>query len=101
MPNFELHTILVYTEFMPTKPKISTVNISFQTDILREIDRVAHDEARSRSELIREAARMYISRKNHWNKIFSATQKYVHEHGLKKTDVSKAMAQHRRRKTTV
>lgn len=49
----------------------STVNISFQDDLLEQIDSVAHEEARSRSELIREAARLYIERKAKWKSIFS------------------------------
>ena len=39
---------------------VSTVNISFQEDLLDQIDRIAQNEARTRSELIREAARIYI-----------------------------------------
>ena len=37
-----------------------TVNISFQDRLLADIDRIAHRESRSRSELLREAARLYI-----------------------------------------
>ena len=50
--------------------KTSTVNISFKTDLMKKIDQIAKEESRSRSELIREAARMYIERKNKWKKIF-------------------------------
>ena len=48
----------------------NTVNISFQKDLLKKIDKVAKDESRTRSELIREAARMYIDKKNKWKEIF-------------------------------
>jgi len=50
--------------------KSSTVNISFSDDLLKKIDRVAREESRSRSELIREAARGYIDRKRRWKQIF-------------------------------
>ena len=50
---------------------ISTVNISFKKDFLEMVDQVAREESRSRSELIREAARIYIERKQRWNKIFA------------------------------
>ena len=43
--------------------KTNTVNISFREDLLHEIDEVARSESRSRSELLREAARLYIERK--------------------------------------
>jgi len=49
----------------------STVNISFKKDLLEKIDRVAREESRSRSELIREAARKYIEKKEIWKSIFS------------------------------
>ena len=50
---------------------INTVNISFQNDLLKKIDKIAKQESRSRSELIREAARMYIEKKSTWNAIFA------------------------------
>jgi metal-responsive CopG/Arc/MetJ family transcriptional regulator len=50
---------------------VSTVNISFQEELLKQIDQVALDESRSRSELIREAARLYIEKKKRWQSIFS------------------------------
>jgi CopG family transcriptional regulator / antitoxin EndoAI len=60
---------------------LNTVNISFQRDLLKKIDKIAKDESRTRSELIREAARMYIEKRSRWNKIFdlgSTIQKKVH-----------------------
>ena len=48
---------------------MSTVNISFNSDLLQQIDQVAQEESRSRSELIREAARTYIERKRRWAQI--------------------------------
>ena len=48
----------------------STVNIAFKKDLLETIDRIAKEESRSRSELIREAARMYINKKQNWKMIY-------------------------------
>ena len=50
--------------------KTSTINVSFKDDLLTQIDRIANEEARSRSELIREAARMYIERKKEMEEHF-------------------------------
>lgn len=44
----------------------STVNISFSKDLLLQIDKIAKEEMRSHSELVREASRMYIERKKKW-----------------------------------
>ncbi|MCD4824291.1 MAG: ribbon-helix-helix domain-containing protein [Phycisphaerae bacterium] len=52
-----------------------TVNLSFQDSLLTQLDQVARSESRSRSELIREAARMYIERKRQWNDIFTIGDK--------------------------
>ena len=49
----------------------STVNISFQEELLTRIDEIAQSESRSRSELIREAARLYIEKKLRWESIFA------------------------------
>lgn len=65
-----------------------TVNISFQDTLLRDIDRVACSEARSRSELLREAAREYIRRRERWVGIFATGQALARQKGLKPDDVA-------------
>lgn len=42
---------------------VNTVNISFQKDLLSQLDQAAKEESRSRSEIIREAARLYLEGK--------------------------------------
>ena len=49
--------------------KTKSINIAFNKNLLSKIDRIAIEESRSRSELIREAARLYIERKSRWKKI--------------------------------
>ena len=46
-----------------------TVNLSFKKDLLEKIDETAQKESRSRSELIREAARKYIAECNTPSKV--------------------------------
>jgi predicted transcriptional regulator len=65
-----------------------TVNISFQDALLRDIDRVAHGEARSRSELLREAAREYIRRRERWAGIFATGQALARQKGIEPNDVA-------------
>ena len=74
---------------------ISTVNISFKEDLLAEIDRIARRESRSRSELIREAARSYIDRKKRWERIFAFGGKQAKKLGLKERDVEAAIREQR------
>ena len=68
--------------------KTGTVNISFQKSLLRQIDDVAKEEARSRSELVREAARMYIERKTRWKEVFAYGKMQAKKLGLKEKDIA-------------
>jgi metal-responsive CopG/Arc/MetJ family transcriptional regulator len=52
----------------------ATVNISFQRKLLDQIDKLATNEARTRSDLIREATRMYIAQKTEWERICALGQ---------------------------
>lgn len=76
----------------------STVNISFKQDLLARIDRVAKQESRSRSELIREAARMYIERGKRWEDIFAFGKQQVAAKGLSETDVDEEIIKVRKQK---
>jgi len=69
--------------------KSSTVNISFRKDLLEQIDQIAKEESRSRSELIREAARTYIESKMRWKKIFEFGEKIAKEKKLTEADIEK------------
>ena len=75
--------------------KSSTVNISFNSDLLHEIDRIAREESRARSELIREAARVYIARKKQWEAIFTFSAHQVKARALTASDVGPAIRQYR------
>ena len=81
--------------------KSVTVNISFQDDLLKRIDHLATEESRSRSELLREAARIYIERKDRWKDIFRLSEKARKKTGLTQDDIKseiKADRKLRRRK---
>jgi len=78
--------------------KTGTVNISFQKDLLRQIDDVAAEESRTRSELIREAARMYIERKKTWRDMFAFGKRQAKNLGLKEQDVAEEIRAYRKRK---
>jgi len=77
---------------------VSTVNISFQNDLLNQIDQIALNEARSRSELIREAARVYIERKKKWESIFSYGQSLAKKYKFSEDDVNEEIRKYREKK---
>ena len=76
----------------------STVNISFNRELLAEIDKTAKQEARTRSELIREAARLYIERKSRWERIFAFGSRQVQRLGLREEDVADEIKNSRAKK---
>ncbi|MDF3821714.1 ribbon-helix-helix protein, CopG family [Leptospira sp. 96542] len=64
-----------------------TVNISFEKALLKEIDKIAKREHRSRSELIREATRAYIEKKSKWQAIFDFGVKSTEKSNLTENDI--------------
>jgi predicted transcriptional regulator len=75
-----------------------TVNISFQDKLLAEIDAEARRESRTRSELLREAARLYVCRQKQWERAFALGDELSKRGGLGETDVVREIQNVRRRK---
>ncbi len=73
----------------------STVNISFNKELLAEIDKTARQESRTRSDLIREAARLYIGRKNRWEMIFVFGDRQAGRLGLREEDIPAEIRKYR------
>jgi len=80
---------------------VSTVNISFQEDFLLQIDQVANDEFRTRSELVREAVRLYIDRKREFEGIFKIGKQIGTTLEISENDVIKEIKTHRKLKRNV
>ena len=78
---------------------MTTVNIYFHDDLLRAVDNIAKEEARTRSELLREAARMYIERKRRWEEIFSYGRKQALDNSIKEDDILNEIRTCRQTKT--
>jgi metal-responsive CopG/Arc/MetJ family transcriptional regulator len=75
-----------------------TVNISFQDALLKAIDAEARRESRSRSELLREAARIYVQRQNRWENIFALGDAVSKKSNLSASDIEVEIAAVRNRK---
>jgi len=66
-----------------------TFNLSFQRTLISEVDALAKRESRSRAELLREAARLYIQRQKRWESLFALGDSVVRESGLSQGDVAR------------
>ena len=75
-----------------------TVNISFQDSLLADIDAEAKRESRSRSELLREAARLYVRRQRQWADVFALGDRQTARLGLTEAMVQKEIRAARGRK---
>ena len=75
-----------------------TVNISFQDSLLAEIDAEAKRESRTRSELLREAARIYVRRQKQWDRVFALGDAISNRNKLTERDVTKEIRNVRKRK---
>lgn len=63
------------------------VPISLPESLLDEIDQVAESESRTRSELMREATRSYLTERKEWNALFRYGQEQAKKLGLTTEDV--------------
>ena len=71
------------------------INISLPTKLLDLADEVAEKEARSRSELFREAIRSYVLRKSQWKELFSYGENQAKKLKVKEKDVEQIIAKYR------
>ena len=86
----DIYKVCMHT--LPMAQKTSTVNISFRDDLLKEIDEVARSESRTRSELVREAARVYIERRRRMSTVIESIRETVRQRGITEEDVAAEIA---------
>lgn len=76
-----------------------TFNISLPRALVSKADRVAAKEYRNRSELIREALRVYLQELEEWDQLFAYGQRQARRTGMRdEADVAKTVRQYRRGK---
>jgi metal-responsive CopG/Arc/MetJ family transcriptional regulator len=66
---------------------VAIVEVPFQTDFLQQIDSFVDGNVRSRVDVILEATKMYISRKQNWQNIFLLGDRLALQNNLSETDV--------------
>lgn len=75
-----------------------TITISLPADLAEEVDRLAAEERRTRSELLREAFRQYVERRRRWERIFAAGDGAARERGLTEEAIAAAVKSRRQRR---
>lgn len=77
-----------------TKP----ITISIMPEMLEQVNRIAKEESRSRSELLREAVRRYIAEKE-LTRLNLYGQTKAREQGIKAEDVGRLIREYRKENT--
>jgi metal-responsive CopG/Arc/MetJ family transcriptional regulator len=73
------------------------VNIPFEDGVLNQIDQIARREAKTRSELIGEAAKIYAEKKN-WERICSCGRNLAEKYKFTEDDVNEEIEKYRKEK---
>ena len=76
---------------------VAIVQIPFQTDLLQQIDSFVEDK-NTRVDVILEATKMYVARKQNWQNIFSQGDRLALKNNLSETDVINEIKAHRNEK---
>ncbi len=71
-----------------------TISVSLPPEMLKEAERVARAEGRTRSELVREALRHYI-RAREWEEISAYGRARARELGIREKDVDRIIHEYR------
>ena len=77
---------------------VAIVKVPFQADLLQQIDRFVDDKVCSRTDIILEATKMYIARKQNWQDIFSLGESLALENNLSECEVLNEIRAYRREK---
>lgn len=73
-----------------------TFNIALPTNLVKQADLVAKKEYRNRSELIREALRVYLEDKSEWEDLFAYGENAMKKMGIRsEKEVNKIVSQYR------
>jgi len=76
----------------------TAVRVSFQPELLQQLDSFVADTVRTRADIIIEATKIHIARKQNWQNIFSAGDRLALENDLSESDVQKEIKAYRREK---
>lgn len=71
------------------------LSISLPPDLLREAERIARKEGRTKSELFREALRYYIQEKK-WRELKEYGARQAQRLGIKETEVERLIEEYRK-----
>jgi predicted transcriptional regulator len=77
---------------------VATINLTVDDDFLEQIDTVAMNESRSRTDLIRNSIKMYIDRKKRLQELFAYGERIASMNKFTEEDVMEEIKNYRKSK---
>lgn len=71
------------------------ISVSIPPGMAKEVQRVAKEESRTRSELFREALRQYITTRSRWRTLQQYGTKQAKKLGIKEDDIERLIDEYR------
>jgi predicted transcriptional regulator len=74
---------------------VATINLSFDDDLVRQIDLIANKESLTRTDLIYNSVKMYINRKQKLQELFAYGERVAAENNFTEEDVFEEIKKYR------
>jgi predicted transcriptional regulator len=76
---------------------VATINLAFDDDMMRQIDHFAKNESLSRTDLIYNSVKMYISRKQRLQELYAYGESIAAKSTFTEDDVMREIKNHRKK----
>jgi predicted transcriptional regulator len=76
---------------------VATINLAFDDDMMRQIDYFANNDSLSRTDLIYNSVKMYISRKQRLQELYVYGESIAARNTFTEDDVMKEVKNHRKK----
>jgi predicted transcriptional regulator len=77
---------------------VATINLTFDDDFVKQIDRIADNESLTRTDLIYNSIKMFINRKQRLRELYKYGESIASENNFTEEDIMEEIRNYRRNK---
>jgi metal-responsive CopG/Arc/MetJ family transcriptional regulator len=77
---------------------VATINLTFDDDFVKQIDRIADNESLTRSDLIYNSIKMFINRKQRLQELYKYGESVVSKNNFTEEDIMEEIQNYRKNK---
>ena len=77
---------------------VATINLTFDDDLMRQIDYFADNESRTRTDLIYNSVKMYINRKKRLQELYTYGENIASQNNFTEKDIMEEIKNYRKNK---